>query len=68
MEGAATRGPLMLIHGAWLSSRSWDPFAEYFRDRSYDVSEWPRKQGDVEDLREATDAIEGLDLTDKASV
>ena len=59
---AATRSPLMLIHGAWLSSRSWDPFAEYFRDRGYDVSapEWPRKQGDVEELREATDAIEAL--------
>src|SRR5438046_7744220 len=56
----------MLIHGAWLSSRSWDPFAEYFRDRGYDVSapEWPRKQGDVEELREATDAIEGLGLTE----
>ncbi len=58
MEGAATRSPLMLIHGAWLSSRSWDPFAEYFRARGYDVSapEWPRKQGDVEELREATDS------------
>ena len=66
MEGAATRSPLMLIHGAWLSSRSWDPFAEYFRDRGYDVSapEWPRKQGDVEELREATDAIAGLGLTE----
>jgi esterase/lipase len=56
----------MLIHGAWLSSRSWDPFAEYFRERGYDVSapEWPRKQGDVEELREATEAIEGLGLTE----
>jgi pimeloyl-ACP methyl ester carboxylesterase len=56
----------MMIHGAWLSSRSWETFAEYFRDRGYDVSapEWPRKQGDVEELREATDAIEGLGLTE----
>jgi pimeloyl-ACP methyl ester carboxylesterase len=66
VERAATRSPLMLIHGAWLSSRSWDPFAEYFRERGYDVSapEWPRKQGDVEELREATEAIEGLGLTE----
>jgi pimeloyl-ACP methyl ester carboxylesterase len=66
VEHAATRSPLMLIHGAWLSSRSWDPFAEYFRERGYDVSapEWPRKQGDVEELREATEAIEGLGLTE----
>ena len=66
MERSATRSPLMLIHGAWLSSRSWDTFAEYFRDRGYIVSapEWPRKQGDVEELREVTDAIEGLGLTE----
>ena len=40
--------------------------AEYFRDRGYDVSapEWPRKQGDVQELREATDAIEGLGLAE----
>jgi pimeloyl-ACP methyl ester carboxylesterase len=34
VEGDATRSPLMLIHGAWLSSRSWDPFAEYFTRRA----------------------------------
>ena len=66
MEGAATRSPLMFIHGAWLSSQSWDTFAEYFRDRGYEFSapEWPRKHGDVEELRETTEAIEGLGLTE----
>ena len=66
MEGAATRSPLMLIHGAWLSSRSWDTFAEYFRARGYDVSapEWPRKDGDVDELRGSTEAIKGLGLTE----
>ncbi len=24
------RIPLMLIHGAWLSARSWENFADYF--------------------------------------
>ena len=66
MEGAATRSPLMFVHGAWLSSQSWDTFAGYFRDKGYDVSapEWPRKEGDVAQLRESTDAIEGLGLTE----
>jgi len=67
VEAAAIdRPPLMLIHGAWLSARSWETFAEYFRDRGYSVSapEWPRKEGDVEELREATEAIEGLGLTE----
>jgi pimeloyl-ACP methyl ester carboxylesterase len=63
---AAAKTPLMLIHGAWLSSRSWDNFAEYFRSRDFDVSapEWPRKQGDVEELRESTAEIKGLGLNE----
>jgi len=65
-DAATDRTPLMLIHGAWLSSRSWENFSEYFRDRGFDVSapEWPRKQGDVEELREDADAIEGLGLNE----
>src|SRR5690242_5898903 len=64
---AVTEGtPLMLVHGAWLSARSWEHFADYFGERGFVVSapEWPRKQGDVEALREATDEIEGLGLNE----
>jgi alpha-beta hydrolase superfamily lysophospholipase len=63
---AAGRAPLMLIHGAWLTSGSWENFATYFRERRFDVSapEWPRKQGDVEQLRESSDELEGLGLTE----
>ena len=58
------RIPLMLIHGAWLSSRSWENFADYFAKRGFAVSapEWPRKQGEVEELRAATDEIKGLGI------
>ena len=58
--------PLMLIHGAWLSSGSWDNFVEYFGKRGFAVSapEWPRKHGDVEELREASEDIKGLGLTE----
>jgi pimeloyl-ACP methyl ester carboxylesterase len=64
VEGATDRTPLMLIHGAWLSSGSWENFTRYFGDRGYAVSapEWPRKQGDVQELREASDEIKGLGL------
>ena len=53
------RPPIMFIHGAGLSARSWENFSEFFEARGYDVSapEWPRKEGDVEELREATDEI-----------
>ncbi len=66
MAAAADRTPLMLIHGAWLSSGSWENFTEYFRNRGFAVSapEWPRKQGDVKELREDADEIKGLGLTE----
>ena len=54
--------PLMLIHGAWLSARSWENYADYFGKRGFGISapEWPRKQGDVEEMRETADASAGL--------
>jgi pimeloyl-ACP methyl ester carboxylesterase len=67
VEDAAThRPPLMFIHGAWLSSGSWENFADYFRTRGFEVSapEWPRKHGDVEEIREGADEVEGLGLNE----
>jgi alpha-beta hydrolase superfamily lysophospholipase len=57
---------LILIHGAWLSARSWEKFADYFANRGFAVSapEWPRKHGDVEQLREEAESIAGLGLTE----
>jgi pimeloyl-ACP methyl ester carboxylesterase len=65
MEAAAAhRTPLMLIHGAWLTSGSWENFSNYFSQRGYAVSapEWPRKEDTVEEQREAADEIKGLGL------
>jgi len=58
--------PLMLVHGAWLSARSWENFAGYFGERGFAVSapEWPRKHGDVEELRYGADELAGLGLTE----
>ena len=60
------RIPLVLIHGAWLSARSWEHFEGYFTARGFDVTapEWPRKHGDVEQLREDADGLAGLGLTE----
>jgi alpha-beta hydrolase superfamily lysophospholipase len=56
--------PLVLVHGAWISARSWEKFAEYFEARGFAVStpEWPRKHGDVEEIRESADEVAGLGL------
>jgi len=53
---------LMLIHGAWLSARSWENYSQYFDKRGFAVSapEWPRKQGDVEEMRETAEESAGL--------
>jgi pimeloyl-ACP methyl ester carboxylesterase len=54
--------PLMLIHGAWLSARSWENYVDYFTTRGFAVTapEWPRKTGDVEEMRETADDSAGL--------
>ena len=54
--------PLMLIHGAWLSARSWENYSTYFGKRGFAVSapEWPRKHGDVDEMRESAEDSAGL--------
>ncbi len=56
------RVPLLLIHGAWLSARSWENYADYFDKRGFAVAapEWPRKEGDVGELRESAEQSAGL--------
>jgi pimeloyl-ACP methyl ester carboxylesterase len=58
--------PLVLIHGAWLSARSWENYVDYFGNRGYAVSapEWPRKQGDVEEIRATAEESAGLGVTE----
>jgi pimeloyl-ACP methyl ester carboxylesterase len=66
MDAATDQTHVLFVHGAWLSSGSWENFARYFGDRGFDVSapEWPRKEGDVDNLREDTEPLEGLGLTE----
>jgi alpha-beta hydrolase superfamily lysophospholipase len=66
VEASMSKPPLMFIHGAWLSARSWETFIDYFEPRGFEVSapEWPRKEGDVEQLRATADEIKGLGLTE----
>ena len=54
--------PMILIHGAWLSARSWENYADYFSKRGFAVSapEWPRKHGDVDQIRESAEESAGL--------
>lgn len=58
--------PLMLVHGAWLSARSWENYVDYFTQRGFAVTapEWPRKVGDVEQMRETADDSAGLGVNE----
>ena len=67
MEAIGTpRPPVVFIHGAWLSARSWETFIDYFELRGFDASapEWPRKDADVEELRRSSEEIKGLGIAE----
>jgi pimeloyl-ACP methyl ester carboxylesterase len=38
MSTRSDRIPLIFIHGAWLSARSWQNYLDYFGTRGFDVS------------------------------
>jgi pimeloyl-ACP methyl ester carboxylesterase len=57
---------IVLIHGAWLTPRSWENYVTFFEAQGYEVSapEWPRKTGEVEEQREDTEELKGLGVTE----
>ena len=66
MDAATDQTTVLFVHGAWLSSGSWENFATYFGDKGYAVSapEWPRKEGDADELRADAESLRGLGLTE----
>ena len=52
LEGAMSNS-IVLIHGLWMTPRSWEQFAERYAAAGHDVhASWPGLEGDVEALRE----------------
>jgi pimeloyl-ACP methyl ester carboxylesterase len=68
MTPEASTPPIVLIHGLWLSPRSWEGWKERFEGRGYHVlaPAWPRMQGDVEDIRRDPSPLNGLGITEIA--
>lgn len=50
---ATTPGVIVLIHGLWMTPRSWERWIERYESRGYRVvaPSWPGLEGDVEALR-----------------
>jgi pimeloyl-ACP methyl ester carboxylesterase len=56
--------PIVLIHGAWLTPRSWENFEQFFRARGHEVflPEWPRKADGVEAQRRDPSKLAGMGI------
>lgn len=58
------RRTIVLIHGLWMTPRSWDLFRGFYEERGHRVltPAWPRMRGDVEDIRRDPSSLAGLGL------
>jgi pimeloyl-ACP methyl ester carboxylesterase len=56
------RTAIVLIHGLWMTPRSWEAFRSFYEKQGYKVltPAWPRMHGEVEDIRRDPSALAGL--------
>jgi pimeloyl-ACP methyl ester carboxylesterase len=55
---------VVLIHGLWMTARSWEHWVERYEARGLNViaSSWPGMDGDIDSLRADTSAIDELGI------
>lgn len=60
----ATRTPVVFIHGLWLHSTSWQPWAELFAQNGYApvVEGWPHEPSTVEAARRNPEAVANIGI------
>jgi alpha-beta hydrolase superfamily lysophospholipase len=58
--------PIVLIHGLWLTARSWEGWKARFERRGHQVltPAWPRMESEVEALRRDPSVLNGLGLAE----
>jgi alpha-beta hydrolase superfamily lysophospholipase len=66
MNSQPSAQTIVLIHGLWLTPRSWEGWKERFEGRGHQVlaPAWPRMQGEVEDIRRDPSPLNGLGVTE----
>jgi alpha-beta hydrolase superfamily lysophospholipase len=66
MNTPASAPPIVLVHGLWLTPRSWEGWKERFESRGHQVlaPAWPRLQDDVEAIRQDPSPLNGLGVTE----
>jgi pimeloyl-ACP methyl ester carboxylesterase len=57
---------IVLIHGMWMTSLSWEHWAARFREQGHDVlaPAWPGLEAEPEELRRDPSPLKGLSITD----
>ena len=55
---------IVLIHGLWLTPRSWEHFVRFYQTHGYDVltPAWPGMAGEVEEVRRDPYALAGIGI------
>ncbi len=66
MTSEASVPPVVLIHGLWLTPRSWEGWKDRFENRGHQVltPSWPHMEGEVEELRRDPSPMNGLGVTE----
>jgi pimeloyl-ACP methyl ester carboxylesterase len=61
-----SRVPVVFIHGLWLHSTSWQPWADRFREAGYEpvLPEWPGVPATVAEAREHPETQAGVGIDD----
>jgi pimeloyl-ACP methyl ester carboxylesterase len=64
MTATETPNTIVLIHGLWMTPRSWEHYAERYRGRGFTVltPAWPGMEGEVEALNADPSPIAQLDV------
>jgi pimeloyl-ACP methyl ester carboxylesterase len=59
-----TKPTIVLIHGLWLTPRSWEGWIDRYQKAGYTViaPAWPGLEGEVEEIRRNSAALKGLRL------
>jgi pimeloyl-ACP methyl ester carboxylesterase len=67
-NGNATLPPIVLVHGLWLTPRSWEKWVARYESRGFQVMApaYPGLEGEVEALRKDTSPIAKLTIDDVA--
>jgi non-heme chloroperoxidase len=64
-SAASDKAPIVLIHGLWMTPKSWDTWAEHFRSAGHQVITpgWPGiDDREVADIRRDPSALKGIGL------